>query len=163
METQGISSWLECSERCRQNIACQAWSYEVSTRKCSQTAQTTVNAFFSTLGVRGGLKSCTADHRIMSAVYTQICMHKPDIADANNQLLSFLKNNGATNVKIVETKSYSFFPSYIDRDLNNGMLYTILKMQGKNKIWYIGKGAYLDNPGTMMKYNKMIMDRYKLV
>lgn len=88
---------------------------------------------------------------------------EPTVAEANRRLINELSSFGGTNMTIIETKIHKFFPCYTERDLNNGMLYEILEMQGKNGIWYTGQSVFLDTIPNMLQYNKMLVNKLKVV
>ena len=104
----------------------------------------------------------SAQQKETSSVYTQMSSKVPNVEDANNYLLAFISSRGGQNLKIIDTKIYKFFTNYMDRDLSNGILYEILKLQGKHRMWYIGKSVYLDNINSMIGYNKMIVDAVQI-
>jgi len=98
-----------------------------------------------------------------SAVYTQLTTTEPNVATANSRLLAELSALGGTNMTVVETKVHKIFPCYTDRDLINGMLYDIFNMQGKNGVLYTGKSVFLDSLNHMLIYNKMLVNKLKMM
>merc|ERR1711937_20106 len=100
------------------------------------------------------------NQRRKGAVYTQLSKGEPNIATANAVLRNYLQARNGQNVAIQKTVVHKFMPMYTDKDLNNGILYKILKMQGKNNIWYLGKSAFFDDIVSSMAYNKFILQKF---
>ena len=94
-------------------------------------------------------------------MYSQYTDTEPTMAEMNNILRQQLTQLGATSINIISTKIWPFLPHYSHRDLTNDMLYSILKMQGKNKMWYIGASVSFGSISDVLEYNKLLVSKMR--
>ena len=99
----------------------------------------------------------TGSKEVRSSVFSQYSDTEPVVAVFNNHLRTTLISIGATKVDIKETKVWRYFTHYKHQVVTNGMLWAIIKIQGKKSMWYIGSSVCFDSIKSEMEYNKMLV------
>ena len=61
------------------------------------------------------------------------------------------------NVGINIQKVWRYFPHYSVKELTAGVLWDILEMQGKHKMWYIGSSVSFESLKSVVEYNKLLL------
>ena len=61
------------------------------------------------------------------------------------------------NVGIKTQKIWRYFPHYSSKKLTDGVLWDILEMQGRHKMWYIGSSVCFESLKSVVEYNKLLL------
>lgn len=83
-------------------------------------------------------------------------MPYPSAATMNAELTQELKAMGSTSTTIIDTKIWRYFQHYTAEDLTNGIWYQLLKMQGSNRMWFIGSSVWFDSIKSIFDYNEIL-------
>ena len=70
--------------------------------------------------------------------------------------------NGATSVTLRKHKVWKYFPHFSTDDAADGILWDILELQGKYKMWYIGSSVSFESLKSVIEYNKLLLSLAKL-
>lgn len=90
----------------------------------------------------------------------QMSDSKPIYTLLRRKLEESLKKINATSVKVYHMKTWRYFPRYSVKDLEEGMLWRILEMQGKYDMWYIGSSVSFESVKSVIEYNKMVLKHF---
>ena len=63
----------------------------------------------------------------------------------------------ANQTKILEIQQWRFFPRYSSQDIDSGILWKILKIQGKYGMWYAGSSVCFETVKSVTEYNKILI------
>ena len=61
-------------------------------------------------------------------------------------------------VSIIDAKTWRYFPRYSPADMETGILWKILKLQGKYNMWYIGSSVCFESVKSVVEYNRLIVE-----
>jgi len=73
-------------------------------------------------------------------------------------LLKHLRNLQGKDIEIKKFKTWRYFPRYSPGDMEQGVLWRILEMQGRFNMWYIGSSVSFESVKSVVEYNKLIVD-----
>ena len=76
------------------------------------------------------------------------------------KVFNHFENTGAT-VDVSIQKVWRYFPHYSSKKLTDGVLWDILEMQGKHKMWYIGSSVSFESLKSVVEYNKLLLSLMK--
>ena len=75
----------------------------------------------------------------------------------NDILKDALKKNGVTKLGILKTITWRYFPRYSPADIQGGILWDTLKIQGKYGMWYAGASVIFESVKSVVEYNKLLV------
>ena len=73
-----------------------------------------------------------------------------------------MRNLGASYLNIKVMKTWRYFPRYSIEDLEDGVLWKILEMQGRYGMWYIGSSVSFESVKSVAEYNELILENYQV-
>ena len=74
--------------------------------------------------------------------------------DLNKKLMKFYSEGfNATDIEILETISWSYFPRWIEQ----GRHWQVFEMQGKERMWYAGSSVSFESVNSVLDYNNLLL------
>ena len=74
-----------------------------------------------------------------------------------------LRKIGGKNINVKELKTWRYFPRYSPKQMEQGVLWRILEMQGRFNMWYIGSSVCFESVKSVTEYNKLIIENMELI
>lgn len=105
----------------------------------------------------GKLATGNDNRSARTCVVYQMGRFEPTLFSVQNKLLSHSKKINGTNIEILKTKIWRYFPRYSPRDMTKGYLWRILEMQGKYSMWYIGSSVCFESVKSVIEYNELLV------
>lgn len=102
------------------------------------------------------------DKRIMTSVAYQMSYQEPNQKKLHAKLRHHFERINARNISIKHTMMWRFFPRYSPKDMENGILWKILNIQGKYATWYLGSSVSFESIKSVIDYNKLLIKYSKL-
>ena len=68
----------------------------------------------------------------------------------------------ANQTNILEIQQWRFFPRYSSKDIESGILWKILEIQGKYGMWYAGSSVCFETVKSVTEYNKILMSNMEI-
>ena len=59
---------------------------------------------------------------------------------------------------VLDMKTWRYFPRYSPEDMEKGILWRILEIQGRYNIWYIGSSVSFESVKSVVEYNRLIVE-----
>ena len=97
-----------------------------------------------------------------TAVTYQMGDSAPIYTELRHKLMESLTELHASSVNVGFMKTWRYFPRFSGRDLEEGMLWRILEMQGKYGTWYIGSSVSFESVKSVVEYNKLLLKHYTI-
>ena len=86
---------------------------------------------------------------------------KPLKQDLNDILIGHLQSINGTDVHILETDVWRYFPRFKPCLIGSGILWDILELQGKYGMWYAGSSVIFESVKSVVEYNKLLVGLMK--
>ena len=83
--------------------------------------------------------------------------------DLELQFLDHAKRMGGTDLQLFNITTWNYFPRFSPADVEEGVLWRILEMQGTYGMWYIGSSVCFESVKSVTDYNKMIVQNMEAV
>ena len=83
--------------------------------------------------------------------------------DLELQFLDHAKHMGGTDLQLLNLTTWNYFPRFSPADMEKGVLWRILEVQGQYGMWYIGSSVCFESVKSVTDYNKMIVQNMKAV
>ena len=83
----------------------------------------------------------------------------PSSYELNANLKAHYEVFNATNVEIVHTRTFDYFPRWNLKDAGAGYHWDMYEMQGKNNVWFIGGGLSFESVHHVIGYNKLLLSK----
>ena len=83
--------------------------------------------------------------------------------DLEVQFLDHAKHMGGTDLQLRNLTTWNYFPRFSPADMEEGVLWRILEVQGQYGMWYIGSSVCFESVKSVTDYNKMIVQNMKAV
>lgn len=97
-----------------------------------------------------------------TAVVYQMGDFAPIYTELQHTLVESLHALNATSVHVGFMKTWRYFPKFSAQDLQDGVLWRILEMQGKYGTWYIGSSVSFESVKSVIEYNKLLLKHFTL-
>ena len=97
-----------------------------------------------------------------TAVTYQMGDTAPIYTELSHTLIESLRTLQASSVNVKYMKTWRYFPRFSNHDLEEGMLWRILEMQGKYGTWYIGSSVSFESVKSVIEYNKLLLKHFTL-
>ena len=62
---------------------------------------------------------------------------------------------------IFKMEQWRYFPRYSEEDMESGILWRILELQGKYGMWYTGSSVCFESVKSVVEYNKILVSNMK--
>ena len=72
-----------------------------------------------------------------------------------------LRQMNGTNINIRVVEPWRYFPRFNPADMNAGILWDILKMQGKYGMWYAGSSVIFESVKSVVEYNELLVQKMR--
>ena len=66
-----------------------------------------------------------------------------------------------TKIDIKFVKPWRYFPRFNPEDVNAGIIWDIVKMQGKYGMWYAGSSVIFESVKSVVEYNELLVRKMK--
>ena len=76
----------------------------------------------------------------------------------HNELRSHLENFGATDIEVLNTRTFQYFPRWDKDDAFEQFHWEMYDIQGKNDIWFVGGGLSFESLTNVIGYNQLLLD-----
>ena len=83
--------------------------------------------------------------------------------DMRERFMDHFREMGGTDIKIFNLTTWNYFPHFSPSDMEDGVLWRILEMQGQYGMWYIGSSVCFESIKSVVEYNKMLVHNMELV
>ena len=77
------------------------------------------------------------------------------------QFFDHMKGMGGTDLKLFNLTTWNYFPRFSPADIEEGVLWRVLEMQGQYGMWYIGSSVCFESVKSVTEYNKMLVQNMK--
>ena len=74
-----------------------------------------------------------------------------------------LKRVDADITSVIDVQTWRYFPRYSPEEMERGILWRILEMQGRHGMWYIGSSVCFESVKSVVEYNRLIVENMKPV
>ena len=64
---------------------------------------------------------------------------------------------GGTDIKLFNLTTWNYFPRFSPSDMEDGILWRIMEMQGQYGMWYIGSSVCFESVKSVVDYNKLLV------
>ena len=85
----------------------------------------------------------------------------PSLQTLRDQLKQHYEGFGATDVEILYTRTFDYFPRWNVEDTAKGYHWKMYDLQGKNNLWFIGGGLSFESVHNVMAYNQLLLAKMK--
>ena len=82
----------------------------------------------------------------------------PSLYQIHNELVSQMEKFGATDIEILHTRIFKYFPRWDSRDAAKQFHWDMYDIQGKNDIWFVGGGLSFESLTNLIGYNQLLLD-----
>ena len=97
-----------------------------------------------------------------SNITTTVVYHMSRTKFTENQLKQNIvtrkKFFNATNITFAKMTQWRYFPRYSTEDIESGILWRILEMQGKYGMWYTGSSVIFESAKSVAEYNNLLVE-----
>lgn len=100
------------------------------------------------------------DRNVRTTVTYQMSDRPPYRVELIRNLRESLKNINATCINIQRMITWRYFPRYSSFDMEHGILWRILEMQGTHGMWYIGSSVSFESVKSVIDYNALILKNF---
>ena len=83
---------------------------------------------------------------------------EPSLKEIKQKLVNHYEAFGATNINILYTRAFDYFPRWSIEETTKGIHWDMLDIQGKRNICYIGGGLSFDTTHNVIGYNNLLLD-----
>ena len=83
--------------------------------------------------------------------------------DLEVKFLDHAKSMGGTDLQVLNLTTWNYFPRFSLADMEEGVLWRILEMQGTYGMWYIGSSVCFESLKSVTDYNRMIVQNMEAV
>ena len=87
----------------------------------------------------------------------------PPLQTLRNQLTEHYAGLDATNIEVLYTRTFDYFPHWNVQDAAQGYHWKMYDLQGKNNIWFIGGGLTFESVNNVMGYNQLLLSKMRPV
>ena len=75
----------------------------------------------------------------------------------DNLINHYTKGFNATDVEILNTISWSYFPRWNPKEMEEGRHWQVFSMQGEQNMWYAGSSVSFESVRSVMEYNNLLI------
>ena len=90
--------------------------------------------------------------------YGSVYESKPSLKELKDKLVSHYEAFNASNVEVLYTRPWDYFPRWGMKEAGQGMHWDLLDIQGLQNIAYIGGGCSFESIHNVFGYNKLLLD-----
>ena len=83
--------------------------------------------------------------------------------DLRMQFFDHMKSMGGKDLDLCNLTTWNYFPRFSPADIEKGVLWRVLEMQGQYGMWYIGSSVCFEIVKSVTEYNKMLVQNMKPV
>ena len=126
------------------------WPHELSNRSQSNI-----------ITIRNTAKFLSLANSSSNAFITyQYCNNEADFnqSKCDEDFINDLEKKGIKLDKEISQNTWSYFPKYNQQDIQNGLPWKTLLLQGVNNTWYIGSSVSFESINAVLNFNHLIMD-----
>ena len=117
----------------------------------------TINRFTGML-YENGVYPVSEDHlNVMSTVNYIMAKAKQSQKALYRKFMEHKQYLKAKKTLILQMEQWRYFPRYSKEDIESGILWRILEMQGKYGIWYAGSSVSFESVKSVAEYNKILL------
>ena len=117
----------------------------------------TINRFTGML-YENGVYPVSEDHlNVMSTVNYIMAKTKQSQKALYRKFMEHKQYLKAKKTLILQMEQWRYFPRYSKEDIESGILWRILEMQGKYGIWYAGSSVSFESVKSVVEYNKILI------
>lgn len=98
---------------------------------------------------------------VRTTIVYQMSDKRPSRVQLYKDLRRSLKSLGGTYINVMQMKTWRYFPRYNNNALRNGVLWKILRLQGRYGMWYIGSSVCFESVKSVVEYNELILKNYR--
>jgi len=80
----------------------------------------------------------------------------------NRQLRKHYEGFNVTELEILSTKSWSYFPRWSPEEMTEGRHWEVFDMQGRDRIWFAGSSVSFESIRGVMEYNKLLLRQMEI-
>ena len=88
----------------------------------------------------------------------QYCNSTCSLEDTNQKLTDHYTTFGATDIEILRTFTWPYFPRWNIKDAEKGRHWDLYNLQGVGNVWIIGGGTIFESVRTVMGYNQLLIE-----
>lgn len=97
-----------------------------------------------------------------SNITTTVVYHMSRTKFTETQLKQNIVNHkkffNTTNITLAKMIQWRYFPRYSTEDIESGILWRILEMQGKYGMWYTGSSVIFESAKSVAEYNDLLVE-----
>ena len=90
--------------------------------------------------------------------YGNVSKPFPSLNELHTELKSHLEKFGATDIEVLNTRTFDYFPRWDRRDAAKQFHWDMYDIQGKNDIWFVGGGLSFESLTNLIGYNQLLLD-----
>eukprot|EP00111_Clytia_hemisphaerica_P004410 TCONS_00012610-protein len=102
------------------------------------------------------------DEKRTTVVY-QMSRNIPSESYLKKKLRKHFDTLNAQDLNIKQFKTWRYFPHYQPKDIEDGILWKILEIQGRFNMWYIGSSVSFESVKSVVEYNSLIVENMEPV
>ena len=86
---------------------------------------------------------------------------KPSVRQLRRIMNATLTQMHGTNIRIRVVEPWRYFPRFNPADMNAGILWDILEMQGRHGMWYAGSSVIFESVKSVVEYNELLVRKMR--
>ena len=86
---------------------------------------------------------------------------KQSKSELNRTFIENKQNLQANQISVFKMEQWRYFPRYSEEDMESGILWRILELQGKYGMWYAGSSVCFESVKSVVEYNKILVSNMK--
>ena len=86
---------------------------------------------------------------------------KQSESELNRTFIEHKQRLKANRTSIFKMEQWRYFPRYSEEDMESGILWRILELQGKYGMWYTGSSVCFESVKSVVEYNKILVSNMK--
>lgn len=93
---------------------------------------------------------------VSTSVVYQMHSNEKNESDLKKIIVNHKKSLNATNISLPLITQWRYFPRYSTKDIEDGILWKILEIQGLYGIWYLGSSVSFESAKSVAEYNELL-------
>jgi len=86
---------------------------------------------------------------------------KPRVGQLRRIMKATLSEMHGTSIRIRKVEPWRYFPRFSPADMNAGILWDILEMQGRHGMWYAGSSVIFESVKSVVEYNELLVRKMR--
>ena len=111
----------------------------------------------------GSLPTGVDSEEKRTTVVYQMSRNIPSESYLKKKLRKHLYSLSAQDLDIKHFKTWRYFPHYQPKEIEDGILWRILEIQGRFNMWYIGSSVSFESVKSVVEYNSLIIENMEPV